>query len=429
MTIWRLAIKEIAHRKLSFALGLLSVVLAIGCLVGALTLLKVHDARTGQILADKEAETADRMAVLNDDVRKAMLELGFNIVILPRDQDLSDWYADDYASKYMPEDYVDRLASSKIMSVRHLLPSLQQRIKWPEKKRTVILVGTRGEVPDLHKSPKKPLVQPVPAGMMVLGSELHEGLGLKVGDEATLLGREFTVSKCHPQRGNKDDITVWISLQEAQELLDKRGLINAILALECVCAAADLEQVRDEIAQVLPETRVVERGSRALARAEARRKVKQEADAALEREKRNRAALRSERERLAGVLAPVVLVASAAWIALLAFANARERRGEIAVLRALGVRSRRILAAFMARAAVMGLAGGAIGLPVGFWVGRRLGVTLEHLGPESPLPDVGLAPGLILLAVLLAPAVTALATWLPATLAAQQDPADILREE
>jgi putative ABC transport system permease protein len=150
MRIRHLVAKEIRHRKLSFGLGLLAVALAVGTLVGALTLLHGHDLRTQHLLARKEAETKEKMAALNDDVRKAMLRLGFNLVILPKGQNLGDWYADDYASKYMPEEYVTKLAHSGIMTVRHLLPSLQQKVKWPEKKRTIILVGTRGEVPDLH---------------------------------------------------------------------------------------------------------------------------------------------------------------------------------------------------------------------------------------------------------------------------------------
>ena len=114
------------------------------------------------------------------------------------------------------------------------------------------------------------MVQPIEPGQIVLGYELHDSLGLKVGDELKLMGRAFTVSQCYPMRGNKDDITAWINLRQAQEMLDKKGLINAILALECQCAWADLAQVREEITRILPDTQVIEQGSKALARAEAR---------------------------------------------------------------------------------------------------------------------------------------------------------------
>jgi hypothetical protein len=125
MTIWCLLVREILHRKLNFALGVFSVMAASGSLIGSVTLLRIHDIQTGKILEAKQAKLAKEMAQLKDDTRKAMLKLGFNVVILPKDQNLSDWYADDYASKYMPEEYVQTLANSKVVTVRHFLPSLQ----------------------------------------------------------------------------------------------------------------------------------------------------------------------------------------------------------------------------------------------------------------------------------------------------------------
>jgi len=429
MTVWSLVWREILHRKLSFVLGLVSVLVAIATLVGALTLLKVHDLRTQHILEQKEAEMEAGKAVLKDDVRKAMLKLGFNVVILPRDQNLGDWYAEDYASKYMPEEYVTRLANSKIVMVRHLLPTLQQKIKWPEAKRVIILTGTRGEVPDLHKISGKPLIYPVPPGKMVVGYGLHQNLGLKVGDKVRLLGREFTVHKCHEERGSKDDITVWINLKEAQDLLEKTGLINAIMALECVCAEADVAKVRAEITRILPDTQVIERGSKALARAEARAKVAEEAKAAIEQEKQGRSRLRREREQFASILVPLVMAGCAVWIGFLALGNVRERRTEIGILRTLGLRSRQILSIFLSKALLIGVLGGAPGLLAGFLAGRRLGTSLEHLTKDATTVETLFEPKLVLLALVLGPLLTVLASWIPAMIAVQQDPAEILREE
>ena len=59
MKVWRLVIKEICYRKISFVLGLASVAVAMGCLVGSLTLFEVNDLRTKQILERKE--TVDRL--------------------------------------------------------------------------------------------------------------------------------------------------------------------------------------------------------------------------------------------------------------------------------------------------------------------------------------------------------------------------------
>ncbi len=428
MTIWKLVTSEILHRRMNFALGVLSVMVASASFIGSVTLLSIHDLLTGRILEAKQDELANRMAVLKDETRKAMLKLGFNVVILPKDQNLADWYSDDYASKYMPEDYVNRLADSGVVTVRHFLPSLQQKIEWPERKRTIILVGARGEVPNLHKNPVKPMVQPVPPGTISLGYELHRSLLLEVGEKVKLMGKEFTIHACHKERGNKDDITAWIYLAEAQELLDKKDLINAILALECLCTGDALPLIRKEIAGILPGTQVIERGSRALARAEARTKVEEEAKVAIEKEKLGRQHLRAVRERLASILTPVIVTACAVWIALLGFTNVRARREEIGVLRTLGVSAKSILVMFLSKHILVGVLGGALGFCAGVLAAVYFSAALE--GTRIWITGTNLSvAGLLVLSVGGAAALTVIAGWIPTMTAIRQDPADVLREE
>ena len=234
MTIPRLILREIGYRKLSFALGVLSAAFAVGTLVAQVTVLSLHDTRTEQIVAARQAETQQRLAAMEDDYRKLTLKMGFNVLILPKDQNLADLYADDFAAKTMPEEYATRLAKSRVATLNHILPSLQQKIKWPEHERTVLLMGVRGEA-YIQSAKQKPLLEPVAPGTMILGHELALNLQLKAGDTTVLLGRPFTVAKVNQERGNKDDITVWISLAEAQALLGKPGQINAIMALDCTC--------------------------------------------------------------------------------------------------------------------------------------------------------------------------------------------------
>jgi len=291
VSILRLVVREILHRKVNFVLALVSVAVAVGALVGAKTLLRADAIRTQQILEEKQKEVEKAGAELQDAMRKIMKGLGFNIWILPKDQDLSELRLEHTASKTMPEEYAHRLANSRIMTINHLLPMITRKIQWPEQGNfTVVVVGTRGEVPLLHRLPKKPIIDHVPEGTMVIGQLVHKKLGLQEGDTVKLLGREFTITKVYPERGTVDDITVWINLKEAQQLFGMQNLINAILALECNCTAQDrVAEVRQEVASILPGTQVIEVGPPALARAEARKKAAESAKAALEREKRTRA--------------------------------------------------------------------------------------------------------------------------------------------
>lgn len=425
MSLYRLMLREALHRKLGFLLGVVSASTAVACLVAELAILEKHDVRTSQIIAAKESATREQMAKLEDDYRKLMLKMGFNVLILPKDQNLSDLYADDFASKYMPEEYATRLARSRVATINHVLPSLQQKVKWPEYERTVLLMGVRGEV-YIQSNQQKPLLEPVAPGAMILGHELARSLALKAGDQTKFMGREFAVDKVNPERGNKDDITVWISLSTAQDLLGKKGLINGILALDCTCDTLDrLGRIRPEIANILPDTQVIEYASQALARAEARQRAAAEAQASIERERAGRSKLRAEREALAAVLVPVVMLGSSVWIGLLALVNVRDRRGEIGILRALGLRTRQLLFIVLGKACCIGLAGAC----VGYVVGRAIGA----LWREAPnAPSIGMPfiePRLLLLVLIAAPLLAVLASWLPAVSAAQQDPAVALREE
>ena len=448
MNVWRLVVREIAHRKVNFLLALLSVSVAVGCLVGAWTLLEADEIQTQQILAARELAVEKAVAAkqseveeagrqLEDTMRKITKGLGFNILILPENQDRNELNVEGTLTETMPESYVKKLAESRIVTVNHLLPMVMKKMRWEEADRTVLLTGTRGEVPLMHRALKKPLQDLVAPGTLVLGYQLHTDLDFKKGDEVELLSRKFKVAETYEERGSIDDSTVWINLGEAQELLGLQNLVHAILALECNCATVDrVAEIRREIAGILPGTQVIERGTIALARAETRNKAKITADAALAREKQaGEAALASERANrqqleqrhadFASMLVPVVVVGCAVWIGFLAFSNVRHRSAEIGILRAIGVRSVQILTIFLAKALIVGL----IGATVGYVAGFAVAVLLGDLPPTGETWSRLFAPGMLVTAVVMAPLLSGLASWIPAMLAAQQDPAIVLQEQ
>ncbi len=432
MNIWKMTLREIAFRKPASLLALAAVAVAVAALVGSLMALDVHRRQSDQVLEAHEERVDALMAELRDEMRKASLKLSYNLLIVPQGQHLRDWYTEGYGRQYMPEEYVDRLSSSNLMTVQHLLPTLQQRVEWPEQEgRTILLIGTRGYVPHLHQDPKKTLDlgHMVPAGTVVLGYQLQQLLSAKEGDTVRLLGRDFAVHRCHEERGSRDDITAWIALDEAQELLGRRGQINAILALKCMsCQGVGLHSVRGEVGRVLPDTQVVEMGSRVLARYESRLRVGEEAKAALEQERQHHASMQARREATAGVISPTLILAAAVWLALLAFRDVRLRRGEYGILRAIGVGTGRLLGMFLSKAAIVGLAGGALGYVGGIVVGLHFGRDAGLGGGSSMTPAELLRPDWAALALTVALLVSILAAWVPALLAARTDPAMILRE-
>jgi hypothetical protein len=449
MKLRHLVLREIMHRKLNFALGLLSIMVAAGCLVGAVLLLGADRIVTQQTLEqaqeeaqaqvdENEAIVAEFGAELQDAMRVNMKQLGFNVLILPEDQDLAELHLDGTLSATMPESYVDRLANSPIVTVRHLLPAVTRRVEWPEQEMEVVLHGTRGEVPLAHAGRKSPLLEAVAPGKIVVGHEIGRQLDLDVGDQVTLMGEDFEVSTVHPQRGNADDVTVWIDLATAQRMLGMENLIHAILALECECAGDRITEVRNEITGILPGTQVIERFSQALTRAESRAAAKKDAERDLEQARANgeatlarvaasRRELEDSHAKLAGVLVPLVIVGSIVLIGFLAFANARQRSAEIGILRAIGLKSRQIMLVFLGKAVCLGLLGGLIGCALGYGAGLSLAGLAESAAEQ--LWESAAVRSTIFSVPLAAPAVAVLATWIPALMAAQRDPALVLQAE
>jgi ABC-type lipoprotein release transport system permease subunit len=536
MSIWRLFVQEIVYRRWNFLLAVLSVVVAVGCLAAELTILRLHDSATRQLLASKERETKDRIAAeetktkvrlvkfdsdtklrlqeekektekrlhqekakaklrleeeeakaeerlkkVEDDYRKITKKLGFNILIVSDKEDIPLMDKRNYAKETMPESYVGKLAKAKIITINHLLPMVQEEVDWPGLEGKVLLNGIKGEVPLSHADEKKPLMQPVPIGTVALGHYVHKLLGVKKGDEITFKGKKFKVHELFPYRAKgKEDWTVWMNLEEAQELLNRKGKINAIWALECNCAAEDrLAEVRDEVKKILPNTEVVEVFTDALVRAEARETAKKAVHEALAHEKKktqaalahetekikaaltdfiasSQAALAQEKEEakttvaqeearaedelqaaqttqdqvraqltaFAALLIPLVLFGSIVWLVVMTLGNVRERQGEIGILRALGLRSASIYVLFISRAVVVGFVGALLGFGLGTLAGLWWGEPEIALAAEEPLFD----PALLLIVLLAAPALCALVGWLAARTAAQQDPAVVLQQ-
>jgi len=425
MSIWSMVLREIAYRRLNFLLGLAGISAAIALLVGVLTGLQFHAVRSDDLVSRKERETKAVMAGLRSDLKQAMQHLGYNAIILPKNQPLGDWYAEDYAANTMPESWAKRLAGTRELVDRYL-PRLRRKLKWEEKQWTILVVGVGQErVLDTSVDPGLPLADVIPRGGCVVGYELHQALGLQRGGEIRVLDRVFRIDKCERELGTKDDISIWIPLADAQQLLNQPDAINEILIVEHLSVWGNLAEVRRRTAGVLPDCQVVEIASETLARTHARVKVAEEAQAAVAQEKEKRALLQAERRSAMTKLVPLGLLACAAWIGILMYENVRERTPEIGVLRAIGFRTGDVRALVLSRACLLAVAGGIAGFALGTAVAMLLEVRAQAgtaMGWGIALEQLGLAQAMGLAACLLG-------SWLPARIAAAMDPAEILHEQ
>jgi putative ABC transport system permease protein len=399
---------EIKHRKFNFVLATLAVTAAVAVWLTAKSSLADFDRSTEIQLASLETKTTAEMKSLEDDIRKTMKGLGFNVFLFPAGEELWQIKERGYSEKTMPQDSVHKLAESKIVTVNHLLPQLSRRIRWKEQNRAILLIGIEGQVPISHRSKKKPIMDPLAPGSINLGHDLHQSLGLKKGDTITLNEKNYLVAQTHPPRSFLDDGSAWIHLDEAQEIFGLEGRINAILALGCNCTSIDrLGEIRSEISAILPEVQIIELGSSAMVRAEARNKVGDRARDAKQAILENRKAARTERTRFSSVITPLISGGAFFALAYLAFSNVRERLPEIGTLRAIGVSHLKIAALLLGRAAFIGLLGTSFAFVI-------------SMAASFSFPP---------LTWLLIPLASAASAWLATLYALTKDPVTILRHD
>ena len=429
ISAWKLVKGEIGYRKMNFILSVISVFIAISTLTGSFMILRLHDHHTNQILQTKKEQLEQRMDSLQNETRRAMLEVGFNITILPQNQDVYEWYSRGYGNTFMPEQYVDKLENLDLEVIRHFLPVLQKTLKWEEKNLELLLIGRGGDVPAEVKPSQGPMVDSIVKGTIRLGYQLHTKLDVQEGEKLTLKDKQFIVDECYDERGNKDDISAWIHLEDAQELMNRQGVINGILAMESLdFADEDMEKFRDKISGILPGTQVIDKDNRAKVRTKARMKVKERTEQLMQSELEHRKNLRKEKEGIASVLRLVILVACGVWIVFLGLLNTRSRSAEIGILRAMGVPVKKILQVFLSKYFIVGLFGGVAGFFGGLLSGFIFSKFLEgsFIWIDLGMPFL---IWLIVLSVAGAAILSIVAGWVPALTAARQDPAEILHGE
>ena len=213
----------------------------------------------------------------------------------------------------------------------------------------------------------------------------------------------------------------------AQRMLKKEGLINAIWAIECGCALTDLPQITREILAYLPDTQVIEKFTKAQARANMRMEAAKLAEQTLKQEKIHRKHLENERRTLASSVISASVVAGGIWITFLSLINVRDRRSEIGILRAIGIGSSQIIKLFLFKSIIVGFLGAMLGYLIGLLIVIELNA--YAVKPSSLLPTQIFSWRLMLLIVVCVPVMAAVAGWLPAFIAAGKDPAVALRED
>ncbi len=378
----KLIYKEILYRKLNFFLTFLAICLAVAFFVSFFTA--------------NEASKRETIRLTRD--------MGFNLRIIPKETDMNNFWLEGYSDFYMPEEYVNRFWEFKNFSFAHLTATLHKTITWNGKK--VILTGVAPEIEPSGKE-KTSMIFMIDSGTVYIGYELAKFMNLYRGDTIKIIDRDFTIAKTLSETGSTDDIRIYGTLSEFQKLLMMEGLVNEIMALNCLCLSPDgndyLEIIREQLSQVLPEAKVIMNTTIANAREKQRHML----------------------EQYFAVITIFVIILIALWIGVLVMINVGERLTEIGILNAIGHGWFKIAELFLGKALLIGLISALIGFILGTGLALKFGPEIFKVTAGTIKPIYGLLGW----SLLVAPVFSALLTLIPSMIAISKDPAVTLRKE
>jgi hypothetical protein len=414
----RLLVREIRHRPWGFALTALAVAAACACLLAVVALVRGQQRQAANSLAELRRQSQERMDRLEDESRNFAKRLGFNIILLPPGQDAGAWQLQQPSTAFFTPGQVATLGEARLNYLNHVLPILQHRAVWPEAGGEAVFVGTPGQV-FMQNPRQEPLQRPIVLGTIVLGAGLARRLGAESGAEVVLHDRRLRVALVQPATGGREDQQALLHIEELRQLFRLPDHYSALLALSCNCAAGDLAPIQRETGALVPGIQVIEATTLAKARSEARRVAGETAEATIRTLRETSSALGEVLARGGLLLTGAVASAAALAVAALALVNARERRSELAILRAIGTPTHLMLLFILARAGLAALLGVTLGLLAG---AALTGWLLP--GQEALLDD-----GVRLLTAGGAVATALLCALVPALLAVAEDPARVLNQE
>lgn len=407
-TLRTIVFKEINRRKGRLISGLLAITLGIAVIVAIQSVTSV----SRQVVAKK------------------LDLLGANIMVLPQGATVDDYFAADIDAPTFPEEYVERIATSMIPGVDNMSPKLSRRIE--VKGSSVILTG----ILPANELASKPIWQA--SGLMTdelalacaqsqnaeqkesslteedlkaqrkkvdslgmsevwVGSSVAERLKVGTGSTLPIQGQTFTVSNVLPETGTVDDNRVFAHLHAVQELLGINGQVSNIEIMGCCSAISD--GLLGKLRNILPDTKIVTIGNIVNTQIETNILM----------------------AKVALVLLVIIIIVGSFSIGNYMWANVEERRKEIGTLITIGWGRRHIYWLFLAKAVVLGLAGGILGYLAGTVAAIILGPYFAGLTISPVISYLGWS---IIVAVVIALA----GSWYPTFRAARIDPAVIMQE-
>ncbi len=355
------------------------------------------------------------------EVGQQLQSLGANVLVLPKDATLQDYYSADLTSQTLPESHVASILLANLPGVERLSPKLCVSTKIAERPVTLTGILPQSEFqakaawqsvslfsnkhegctkaacgPKTYDAAPESLasertIDQLKGNEAVIGADVAEFSKLWPGKSVTILGESLQILAVLPRTGTVDDSRVFAHLHTVQRMTNAGEVVNAIEVMGCCEDAAG--SLVPRLAELLPDSKVV----------------------TISQVVSTQVGINRLMSQMSLIVVGVLVVVGGASVASTIASNVRERRREVGTLMALGATPGLVTRMFLLKASILGLVGGIGGCSLGLVTAMLLGSHWAGV-TVAPLPD------LLLMALAAALAITTLAAYFPARSAARLDP-------
>lgn len=242
-------------------------------------------------------------------------------------------------------------------------------------------------------------VPPEKDNELIVGSQAAVTLGLEIGDTVTLNGSEFSVAAVLDPTGASEDAVIIGDLHRFQGVLGKAGKIS-LVEVAAFCRDCPITELVLQIAEKFPEANVTALRQAVMSKMQSIEMFK----------------------TFSYGIAVLVIFIGSLLVFITMMGSVNERTREIGIFRAIGFRRGHVMQIILLEAMIVGLIGGFLGFAGGNSIAWGV---LPLVVPNSTFSGVNMSLGGV--SLLLAVALSLIASLYPAHKASKLDPSEALR--
>ncbi len=270
-------------------------------------------------------------------------------------------------------------------------------------KKVHVIVGTDANY--FKFRPKLEIREPLGRGKIAVGYKMSQVLGLKVGQKLEVGTGVFDIVAVVSKSATEDEDLVFMNLEDAQGLLNAKGMLSSILIM--VDDPTQSEVVAKRL-MTIPDLQVVTIG-------DFKATINDFVSGA--------------RIAITSVLIIIILIAAVGILTTQA-STVAERKGEIGMMRAMGATSGQVMGVMTLEATIIGLVGSVAGSALGLLLGPVTSNLIKSALPQSPSGSIiSIDAVSVVMTIAIVVIISALAALGPARSAAYTKPTEAAADE